>query len=170
MPTPAPPSPNSTNPTGAMLHSVWNGFATEADQHPWLVPLVALVVLAAMVRAARVAIHSGPRDATRCFSRADKNVLLARAGNRCEHHGLFGGRCRSTERLEADHVHPWSRGGWTNVNNGQILCRSHNGAKSAAIPWDRSLRKLAERRAAYYPSGTERNVLRRAPKAVRARS
>lgn len=91
----------------------------------------------------------------RCFPRADKALLLAWAGNRCEHHSLFG-RCKSTDRLEADHIHPHSRGRWTRVSNGQILCKAHNQAKRANIPWNRSLRKIFERRAAYYPADQPR--------------
>ena len=166
MPTPAPTSSDTPGP----LPAIWDGLVQAAHQHPWSAAVVVLLALSALVRALRVAVHSGPRDPVRCFNRSDKHALLALAGHQCEHHGLLSGRCPSTLRLEADHVHPWSRGGWTNVRNGQILCHSHNRAKSAAIPWDRSLRRLAVRRVAYYSESAARVVIRRARKSERARS
>lgn len=161
MPTPAPaPSPSPTDIPGTVFHGIWNGITGAASQNPWLAVLAALLVISALVRSARVAIHTGPRDPVRCFPRRDKAALLAWAGHRCEHHGLFG-RCTSTDRLEADHIHPHSRGGWTHVSNGQILCKTHNQAKRANIPFDRSLRKISERRAAYYPTDADRTIIRR---------
>ena len=161
-PTPTPPS----DLTGALLHGIWTGIMSTVAHDPWIVPVVVLIITASVMRAVRTAIHSGPRDPVRRFSRADKAVLLARAGNRCEHHGRLVGRCRMVDRLEADHVHPWSRGGWTHVTNGQILCRAHNRDKRAAIPWDRSLRRLAERRAGYFPAGADPVVVRRRPRSA----
>jgi hypothetical protein len=158
MPTPSPATDNTAH---TVLHGVWTGVTNTASQHPWLVVVLALLVLTALVRSVRVAIHSGPRDPVRRFTRTDKATLLARAGRRCEHHGWIGGRCASTEKLEADHVHPWSRGGSTHVGNGQILCHAHNRTKNASIPWDRSLRKLAVRRASYYPGEADRAVVRK---------
>ena len=160
MPTPAPQPPAAANPLHAVLHGFWIGLEQTATRNPWIVAVVGLVLVTAIVRSARVAIHSGPRDPVRRFPRRDKAVLLARAGHRCEHHGLFG-RCMSTDRLEADHIHPHSRGGWTHVSNGQILCKGHNQAKRANIPWDRSLRKISERRASYYPQDADRTIVRR---------
>jgi hypothetical protein len=146
-----------------IVHAVWSGITHLFVQSPWPAVILALAVSSALVRSARIAIHSSPHDPVRLFTRADKQILLERAGHRCEHHALIGGRCAARERLEADHVHPHSRGGWTHITNGQILCRSHNRAKSAGIPWNRSLRKLAERRAVYYPAGVNGTVRRRRP-------
>jgi hypothetical protein len=109
------------------------------------------------------------RDPIRLFDRADKAELLRRAGGRCEHHAWLGGRCKATEFLEADHVHPW-RGGWTHVSNGQILCKSHNREKRASIPFNWQLRGIAKRRAAYYPPGQPGPVTRRRPPARRSRA
>jgi 5-methylcytosine-specific restriction endonuclease McrA len=164
-PTPSPsPSSSSSDLVGAVVHGMWAGITSAAAHAPWVVPVFVVFVVMALVNAVRTAIHSGSRDPVRRFSRPDKAVLLARAGNRCEHHGWLSGRCRTVERLEADHVHPWSRGGWTHVSNGQILCRAHNRDKRAAIPWDRQLRRLAERRGAYYPAGADPIVVRRRPR------
>jgi hypothetical protein len=53
-----------------------------------------------------VAYPATSRDPIRRFDRGDKAELLRRAGRRCEHHGWISGRCKATEFLEADHVHP----------------------------------------------------------------
>jgi 5-methylcytosine-specific restriction endonuclease McrA len=98
----------------------------------------------------------------RRFSRADKSAILTRAGGRCEHHGWLFGRCRETIGLEADHVHPWSRGGPTAIANGQALCRRHNRLKRATVPFAWQLRALEKRRAAYFPPGVSVAITRRA--------
>lgn len=87
------------------------------------------------------------------FSRVDEATILARAGGRCEHHYLLFGLCRETANLEADHIHPHSRGGQTAVANGQALCRTHNRSKRATVPNAWQLRSLERRRATYYPLG-----------------
>jgi len=74
---------------------------------------------------------------------------MRQAGGRCEHHTLLGERCRATQRLEADHLRPWSRGGRTDVANGQILCHRHNRAKNASVPSRRAVHRLGTRRAGY---------------------
>lgn len=93
---------------------------------------------------------------------------MTRAGGRCEFHGLLGGRCTATQRLQADHVHPHSRGGSTTVGNGQALCARHNRAKAARIPFEWELRRIAKRRTAYYPAGVSGAVVRRTPVVVRS--
>lgn len=159
-----PPSqPPTPNPVHAVLNGVWSGVEHAVVHQPWVAVLIGLFVACGVVQKARRLIHDGPRDPVRRFSRSDKALLLAWAANRCEHHSLFG-RCTSTERLEADHIHPHSRGGWTHVSNGQILCKRHNQAKRANIPWERSLRKISERRAAYYPAHIDRTIVRRQPR------
>ncbi len=93
---------------------------------------------------------------------------LARAGNRCEYHLSIFGRCRTTSRLEADHVHPHSRGGRASVSNGQALCQRHNREKSARVPWNRQLNSLAKRRATYFLPNHDPVVVRHRPPNVRA--
>ena len=107
---------------------------------------------------------TGHEDPERRFSRAEKAEILRRAGGRCEHHHMLYGRCGEQIRLEADHVHPHSRGGWTHVANGQALCRRHNKAKWASVPTNGELRRLARRRTSYVPPGVPVQVVRRAPK------
>jgi hypothetical protein len=106
-------------------------------------------------------------DPERRFSRAQKAEILRRAGGRCEHHHVLYGRCPEQARLEADHVHPHSRGGWTDIANGQALCRRHNKAKWTRVPSNRELRQLARRRASYFPPGIPAQVTRRTPKGTR---
>jgi hypothetical protein len=119
--------------TDAVLRDVWEGLWA----HPWLGALVALIVARTCVRAVRDFIHSvHARDAVRTFSWADKIAILARAGGRCEQHNWLGERCDETVGLEADHLHPHSRGGWAALANGQAPCRRHNKAKAARVPWD----------------------------------
>jgi 5-methylcytosine-specific restriction endonuclease McrA len=133
--------------------------------HPWLGVLVVLVVMRACVRSVRGIVHSvHARDAVRTFSRADKIKILTRAGGRCEHHSWLSGRCDQTLGLEADHVHPHSRGGWTDLANGQALCRPHNKAKAARVPWNWELNRLSRHRTNYFPPGTPTDVARHRPR------
>ncbi|MGW3973916.1 HNH endonuclease [Streptomyces ardesiacus] len=50
---------------------------------------------------------------------------------------------------EADHIHPWSRGGATELWNGQMLCRRHNRRKSNRVPSPLYHWRLARRRKKY---------------------
>lgn len=73
------------------------------------------------------------RDPVRFFTPRQKRVLIARAGGRCEHKPPLWRRCPRSG-TEADHVIPWSRGGPTQLWNGQLLCRRHNQRKSTMMP------------------------------------
>jgi len=75
-----------------------------------------------------------PRDPARVFNAAQKRYLMAQAGGRCEHRPLLWFRCFRNTRLQADHIMPWSRGGRTTLENGQMLCASHNRRKTNRIP------------------------------------
>lgn len=140
-----------------LLHAVW----AASTSSPLVTAIVVVAAIAAGVRAVRALRWTGlARDPVRRFSRADKAATLTRAGHRCEHHSWLLGRCRQTERLEADHVHPHSRGGQTAVTNGQALCRAHNRLKLARVPYNWQLRQLEKRRAAYFPPGMPATVQR----------
>ncbi|MFJ2778085.1 HNH endonuclease [Kitasatospora sp. NPDC087315] len=73
------------------------------------------------------------RDPTRFFSWGQKQQLIRQANGRCEHTPPLWFRCPA-EGTEADHIHPWSRGGPTEMWNGQLLCRRHNRRKSNRVP------------------------------------
>jgi hypothetical protein len=145
-----------------VVGDVLSGLLHEVLGRPWLVTLLVVIALVKAVGTVRAVVHGRhPRDPVRRFSRADRRVVLDRAGHRCEHHSLLDGRCRATEQLQADHVHPYSQGGVTAVENAQALCRRHNKQKSARVPWVWELRQLARRRAAYFPPGVPTAVVRR---------
>ncbi|MGY2082364.1 HNH endonuclease [Blastococcus sp. SYSU DS0539] len=144
-----------------VLSDLLRSLVDAAAAHPWPAGFLALLVLGRMVRAVRTAVHGRhPRDPQRLFVGADRATLLARAGRRCEHHSWLSGRCPTTERLQADHVHPHSRGGATSLANGQVLCGRHNARKANRIPWTWELDRLARRRQAYFPPGTPTQVVR----------
>jgi HNH endonuclease len=146
---------------GAVLRSV----LAEVLSTPWLVGLLVLLAIGKLVQLGRAVVHGGHgRDPRRTFSRAEKVALLERAGHRCEHHSWLLGRCRETEALQADHVHPHSRGGATDVANGQALCRRHNRGKAARVPWGWELARMQRRRRAYFPPGPVTAVVRHGPR------
>lgn len=163
-PTPARPAVPGVD-FGAVWHGLLHGFWATATASPWTLFAVGAFALFAAVRLVHAVAHpSTGRDPVRRFTRGDKAELLRRAGGRCEHHGWLTKRCQATERLEADHVHPHSRGGWTHVSNGQILCQRHNREKRATIPFNWQLRRLTDRRSAYYPPAHPGTVVRHAPR------
>ncbi len=128
---------------------------------PWLVGVIALVALTRVVQWGRRVIHGRHLpDQRRRFSGQQRVEIIARAGHRCEQYSWLSGRCGATEDLQADHVHPHSRGGATAIVNGQALCRRHNKRKSARVPWNWELDRLARRRAAYFPADIPRGVVR----------
>ncbi len=144
-----------------LVSGVLDGVLHQLVVEPWSGALVVLLVATAVVRGIPGLVHGRRRrDPQRCFLRADKRLVLQRAGQRCEHHSLFGRRCTATDDLQADHVHPHSRGGATSVDNGQALCPRHNTRKAARVPWDWQLRRLAQQRAGYFPPGTSTVVVR----------
>ena len=160
--------PPSTPPAGllaTMMPAVWHGFWMGATSSPWTAAGLVILPAVSVIRMVHAVAHpGGARDPVRRFPRQDKATILARAGGRCEHHGWLFGRCKETQRLEADHVHPHSRGGQTAVANGQALCRRHNMAKAARIPFNWQLDGIERRRAAYFPVGTPGTVTRKSPR------
>lgn len=151
------------------LYAVVQGLLGAAATSPLLVVLFALVGAGIVFRVVRAALYLGwRRDPVRLFTRTDKAVRLARAGHRCEKHVLLSGRCRAVEKLEADHVRPWSRGGQTALPNGQVLCQSHNKRKHASVPFGWQVRRLERRRAGYFPPGVSPVVGRNATRTTRS--
>jgi hypothetical protein len=67
---------------------------------------------------------------TRYIAVSDRKAVWTRAEGRCEHHGPNGDRCSSRFALQIDHIHPYAKGGFSNLTNLQLLCRVHNGVKN----------------------------------------
>lgn len=128
---------------------------------PWLVGLLVLIALARVVRRVRAIIHGRhQQDRLHRFSGQQRMGIFARAGHRCEQYSWLTGRCRATEDLQADHVHPHSRGGATSLDNGQALCRRHNKRKAARVPCNWELDRLARHRLTYFPACASGEVVR----------
>ena len=142
---------------------VIGGALAALSTSPWLAIFFGLLVVTSLIQKVRAVVHGGHRkDPLRRFSGSVRAEIFARAGQRCEQHSWLVGRCRQTQSLQADHIHPHSRGGATALANGQALCRRHNKRKAARIPWNWELARLARRREAYFPAGVPRNVIRHA--------
>lgn len=126
----------------------------------WILPLViAWLVLAwpaqIPVRTERLA----PERTWRTFKYGLRRSVFERAGNRCERHNVFGGRCGSAAQ-EVDHIWPYSRGGATVLGNGQALCQFHNRSKRASLPRWWEVRYLLRGRQRYAPADVEVDVWR----------
>lgn len=71
-------------------------------------------------------------DPRRYFDDSEKDLIIKRDGQRCAHiDAATGEQCTETayNKLEVDHVIPWSKGGRTNIDNAQLLCKHHNTSK-----------------------------------------
>lgn len=66
------------------------------------------------------------KDSKRNFDEAQRQVLYRKFNGICQ---LCGKVCEWND-WEADHIVPWSKGGKTVVDNGQVLCPSCNSRKS----------------------------------------
>ncbi|ACV79091.1 HNH endonuclease [Nakamurella multipartita DSM 44233] len=117
---------------------------------------VAALVLIRLVRSARqrMPVITAPR---RAFTAAERREGLARSGGRCEYKHPLWRRCRQLA-AHADHVYPWSRGGWTARSNLQMLCQRHNLVKGAKPPSRLYLWRLRRRRRRYFPPGAARRI------------
>lgn len=73
-------------------------------------------------------------DPQRNFTKDIKDELY-RKSPRCAHISDDGTRCTesSYNKLEVDHILPWSKGGRTKLDNAQLLCKSHNTSKGNRI-------------------------------------
>ncbi len=61
----------------------------------------------------------------RRFSSKQRLALAVLARFKCERCG------KPLDTFEADHVHPWCKGGETHVRNGQALCKACNRLKGS---------------------------------------
>lgn len=66
------------------------------------------------------------KDDRRNFDEAQRQVIFRRDNGICK---ICGKKCEWNE-WEADHITPWSKGGKTEIENGQVLCPSCNSKKS----------------------------------------
>ena len=73
-------------------------------------------------------------DPQRNFTKDIKDELYRRSP-RCAHISDDGTRCTesSYNKLEVDHILPWSKGGRTKLDNAQLLCKLHNTSKGNKI-------------------------------------
>lgn len=132
---------------------------------PWVLVLFSigsLVIhtrLYLRVRWAQVSLRG--RDPQRRFTGSARQAVMSRAGYRCEHQYFYRWRCAETTQLEADHIHPHSRGGSTSVANGQVLCKRHNRLKGARIPFTWETLRLESLRHRYFGPGYDPTVIRR---------
>ena len=63
---------------------------------------------------------------SRYIPAAVRRAAWERDGGRCTFVSITGGRCRSRQFLEFDHVEPVARGGKATVDNIRLRCRAHN--------------------------------------------
>lgn len=68
----------------------------------------------------------------RAFTENQKNTLYERQKGICPYCAAEGNKKKwELSEMHADHILPWSKGGHTDLDNGQMLCRRHNLEKSA---------------------------------------
>ncbi|MFS4460277.1 HNH endonuclease [Bdellovibrio sp. HCB2-146] len=68
---------------------------------------------------------------SRYISRSVKTFVLKRSQHQCEYIHSDGKRCSSTFQLQFDHIKAFSKGGQSNLDNIQTLCRTHNAYKGS---------------------------------------
>lgn len=122
------------------------------DAPPEISPLPAVLLLLLIAAAAVIlgirAARMRWRDPQRLFTWEQKKALIQQAGGRCEHKPPLWFRCEGRAE-QADHIWPWSKGGPTELANGQMLCRAHNRAKSNLLPTFLYRWRLKQRRLRY---------------------
>ena len=72
-----------------------------------------------------------PLDPQRAFTDAQRKVIWIRDGKRCQVRTHCDGMECDWDNWHADHKTPWSKGGTTTVENGQVCCPACNLSKGA---------------------------------------
>ena len=70
-----------------------------------------------------------PKDSKRIFDEVQRRVIYRKHNGICQ---ICGKKCEC-DNYQADHIIPWSKGGMTIVENGQVLCSKCNQEKGANI-------------------------------------
>lgn len=73
-----------------------------------------------------------PKDDQRLFSSEQRLAIFRRDGGACQVRLRCGGARCEWDAWQADHRTPWSVGGKTTVENGQVACPACNAAKGAS--------------------------------------
>ena len=72
-------------------------------------------------------VHNLPlKDIKRTFDESQRQVIFRKDKGFCQ---ICGKACEWND-WEADHIIPWSKGGKTEIENGQVLCPACNAKKS----------------------------------------
>lgn len=66
------------------------------------------------------------KDSKRSFTPDQRAVIYRLSDKKC----ALCGKTLTEDEFEADHIKPWSRGGLTQIKNGQVLCSSCNRKKT----------------------------------------
>lgn len=122
-----------------------------------LAPLGFVVVLALIAGSPAGRSHPTDRDPRRAFTADERRHSFEIAGHRCEHKNPLWMRCTNTPS-QADHIFPWSKGGWTRPSNLQALCAFHNNRKSGSVPTKMYVWRLVWRRRRYFDQGDDPRV------------
>lgn len=108
----------------------------------------AIALLGVLILAGHAGRGRRRRDPNRFYTWPEKQVLIQQAAGRCEHKPPLWRRCPA-QGTQADHIVPWSRGGRTELWNGQLLCERHNQRKSNRVPSTLYRWRLQRRRRKY---------------------
>jgi hypothetical protein len=73
------------------------------------------------------------KDNQREFNHAQKMVVYRRDEGKCQLKLKCSGEKLGWDNWQCDHIKPWSRGGLTVVDNGQVSCPTCNGSKGADV-------------------------------------
>lgn len=118
------------------------------SSHIVLIASLVIAVLGSLTLAGLVGRKRRWRDPQRLFTWPQKQQLMSQAHGRCEHKTPWWHHCAAAGE-HADHIIPWSRGGPTQLWNGQLLCARHNRRKSNRMPAPLYRWRLARRRRKY---------------------